>query len=168
MILFKKRILLLIITLFIFNILTQFSENLLSELLVIRNHYYVENNQEIVIIKLSLSKWISQEDKKEIIFKKKYFDIKNAIVTDNQVTLFAVEDSYERILKFVQKSLAKKLKKETEKNRTKIKRIIDLYYAMDFENKIDLNFNLKYNPTKYTPSFFNSNVIKPTIKPPII
>ncbi len=168
MILFKKTILLLIIALFGFNIITQFSENIFSKLLLIRNQYYVENNEKIVVIKLSLSKWISQENKKEIIFEKKYFDIKDTIVTDNQVTLFAVEDSYENILKFVQKSLAKKNKKETEKKISKIKRITDLYYAMYLENKIDLNFNLKCNPIKHIQSFFYSTTIKPSIKPPIV
>lgn len=167
MIFFKKIVIFLILTLLGFNIMMQFSEHLVSELLLIRNRYYIENNQEIVLIELPLSEWLSQENKKEIIINNTYFDIKKVVVTNNEVVLYSIEDSFENILHFLQKSLAKKDKKETEKNRLKTKRILDFYYTVATENEADLSFNKKDNPCKYMQFLLHKASIKPTIKPPI-
>ncbi|NJM79768.1 MAG: hypothetical protein HC854_09355 [Flavobacterium sp.] len=108
------------------------------------------------------------KNKREIVYKNTYFDIKKIIDNKNEVIIFAIEDSYENILKFVQKTLSKKSKKETEKNNPKNKRTIDLYYTIYTNPKTHFNFIKVFIPIAKFQPFLYSASLKPILKPPII
>ena len=155
------------LTLFGLNIMTQFSESLFSEFLTIRNQFYTQKEKNIVKLEMSLQDWNGLSNKKEIFYHKSYFDIKSIAIKDKSVSILAVEDSFENILKFIQKTIQKQNKKESDKNRFKIKRVVDLFCSYIYTEKslfpIDTTNELL---TEYLASLYLIHR-KQSLKPPI-
>ena len=157
----------MLLTLFGLNIITQFSEHLFSEFLTIRHQFYTQKENNTVQLEMPLQNWNSLSNKKEIWYNKTYFDIKSIAIKDQSVFILAVEDSFENILKFIQKKIIKQNKKESDKNQHKLKRVVDLFCSYIYMEKSVFHIdNTNELLTEYLASLYIIHR-KPSIKPPI-
>ncbi len=158
MILFFLLIILGINTLFINNY--SFFQKVIS----IRNEYIIKHSTSNIILNFKESRWNSFQNKKEIFYNNKFYDVKKVSKINNVVYACVIEDDFEKNIKDYFHFIAKKNKKESKYS---LKLKISFYIILKQTAQIPLLFFEIKNMFNYFLLKKYSNYNYPLTKPPI-